>query len=93
MNRIVRIIWHILFVHFRCYPINTVLADPYQLDQKLRDYYSKIFGSQCNSDDGSSSDDSDSDSDSDSECSDSSNVRISFINFDFNFLFLKELGG
>lgn len=64
---------------FRCYPINTVLADPYQLDQKLRDYYNKISQSQYNGDNEISSDNdsqSDSDSDSDSESSDSSNVRI-----------------
>lgn len=59
----------------RCYPLNTVLADPYQLDQKLRDYYSKISRSEYNSDNEISSD-TDSSSDSDSKSSDSSDVRI-----------------
>lgn len=50
----------------RCYPINTVLANPYTLDKKLRDYYQKTNGSryisgECNSD-----------SDCDSDCSDCS---------------------
>lgn len=60
---------------FRCYPINTVLADPYDLDRKLRDYYNKIRRSHYNSD-SDSDDDSDSSSDSDSDDSDSSSVNI-----------------
>lgn len=52
--------------------MNTALADPYLLNQKLRDYYNKIANSQHSSDDEISSD-STSSSDSDS---DSSDVRI-----------------
>lgn len=80
------------FINFRCYPINTVLADPHQLDQKLRDYYNIISGSQCNSDDESSSD-NDSLSDSDSESSDDSDVRtlnFQFLNSDSIFEVLKS---
>lgn len=62
---------------FRCYPINTVLADPYQLDKKLREYYHRVRRSHYNSSD-ESGDDSDSScsSDSDSDDSDSSDVSV-----------------
>lgn len=60
---------------FRCYPINSVLADPYDLDQKLREYSNRVRRSHYNSDD--SDDDSDSSSDSDSDDSDSSSVSHS----------------
>lgn len=65
---------------FRCYPINTVLADPYQLDHKLREYYNKTRRIHYVSDDESGSDsDSSSSSDSDSDDSDSSSVKMIFI--------------
>lgn len=63
---------------FRCYPINTALADPYELDQKLRDYYIKISRSQYMSDEEISSED-DTSSESESDSSDSSNVRITIM--------------
>lgn len=62
-----------MFNHFRCYPINTVLAEPYDLDRKLREYCNRVRRSHYNSDD-ESGDDSDSSSDSDTDDSDSSSV-------------------
>lgn len=70
---------------FRCYPINTVLADPYQLDKKLREYYNKVRRSHYNSSDDSGDSDSSCSSDSDSDESDSSDVR----NF-FSLVFQKK---
>lgn len=61
---------------FRCYPLNTVLADPYQLDRKLREYSNKTRRMQYNSDDSDDDSDSSCSSDSDSESSDSSDVRF-----------------
>lgn len=59
------------FVFRRCYPINTVIADPYQLDRKLREYYNKSHHIKSGSDSDDSDDDSDSDSSSDGNTSDS----------------------
>lgn len=56
-----------------------MLADPHDLDRKLREYYEEVQKSRCISDDDDSDSDSDSsgslDSDSDSDSSDSSDVR------------------
>lgn len=70
------------FVFCRCYPINTVIADPYQLDRKLREYYNKSHHIKSGSDSDDSDDDSDSDSSSDGNTSDSDvsdgiNLRLS----------------
>lgn len=71
--------------HFRCYPLNTVLADPHDLDRKLREYYQEVRKSRCISDNDDIDSDSDSssssDSDSDSDSSDSSDVS-GYISFD-----------
>lgn len=68
------------FSHFRCYPLNTVLADPHDLDRKLREYYQEVQKSRRINDDSDSDSDSSSssDSDSDSDSSDSSDVRDTF---------------
>lgn len=71
-------------IYSRCYPLNTVLADPQQLDRKLREYYDKMQRSHYNSDDDSGSEsDSSCSSGSDSDDSDSSDVR--YPNFRFRF--------
>lgn len=61
---------------FRCYPINTVIADPYQLDWMLRDYCnrSRYINSDSDSDseDGSDSASSSDDNSSDFDVSDTS---------------------
>lgn len=67
------------------------MADPYDLDQKLREYSNRVRRSHYNSDD--SDDDSDSSSDSDSDDSDSSSVshsslephEVSFLGKDLTF--------
>lgn len=68
-----------IFFYFyvcRCYPINTILADPNQLDRKLREYYQKMRQSQCNSDESDDDSDSSCSSDSDTDTSDSSEVSL-----------------
>lgn len=70
-------IFVLLIFHSRCYPINTVLADPHQLDKKLREYYNNTRHSQYNSDNSDNDSDSSCSSDSDSG-SDSSDVSINF---------------
>lgn len=68
-----------LFSHlnfFRCYPLNTALANPHTLDKKLREYYDKLSEAQCISDGSDSDCDSDcSECSSSSDSSDSSDVR------------------
>lgn len=61
------------FVPFRCYPVNTALADPVQLDLRLREYSRRRHDNSDSEDD--SSDDSSSGS---SDSSDSSDVSPRF---------------
>lgn len=72
-------------IYFRCYPVNTVLADPVELDRRIRAYFNKKLKIDSDNESVSSDDGSDSDSSSSDSSDYSSSSDVSFVFFKTNF--------